>query len=134
MVGLFLGFQVSKVWNDKISIGFNRFWFTTCRDLLPVKSDEFITEDPEVNYKCTFVDILRRSSDLEAGRLFHKWDLAPLEINALASYKNIIATGEHDRHDSSYNTSSKSSQHTHHQNHNSHVYVHTHAGSHQIIY
>ena len=109
------------MWNNKISNGYNQFWFTACRDLLPVRSDEFQAEDREINYKQTFVDILRRSGDLESGRLFHKWDLAPLEINALASYKNIIATGEHD------NSRNSPSPHNH-------VYVHTHSSSHQIIY
>lgn len=47
-----------------------------------------------INYKDIFVDLLRKTNDLESGRIFLASKAGPAEINAIASYKNIIATGE----------------------------------------
>jgi hypothetical protein len=38
--------------------------------------------------------ILRYSKDLENGRLFQTWPVGPAELNAIATYNNIVASGE----------------------------------------
>ena len=50
--------------------------------------------DESKNYKHVLVKLLRQSRKLENGELFNVSMVSPVELSALASYKNIIATGE----------------------------------------
>jgi len=47
-----------------------------------------------INYKEKFLGILRNSNELENGRFFQSWSVGPAELNAIATYNNIIASGE----------------------------------------
>jgi hypothetical protein len=83
------------------------------------------------NYKEAFVDLLRHSTNLENGKLFRTWQVGPAEINALSSYKNIIATGEPNNkqiqnNSNNFNINMNSSSR--------HVYTHTHTSSDHILY
>ena len=46
-----------------------------------------------VNYKNVFVRLMKSRHKLECGRMFRTWQLGPIEINAVATYENVIATG-----------------------------------------
>lgn len=77
---------------------------------LPLDQNEHVyDQELNVNYKRVFVDLMRRSTRLESGRAFSKWQITPVEINAIAAYKNIIATGEHQNLSTSSHVSTSSS-------------------------
>ncbi|RNA16765.1 F-box WD repeat-containing 2 [Brachionus plicatilis] len=88
---------VSKTWNEKISFGFNTFWYQMCLRHLPInliEQNDFNPDIAERNYKKIFVRIMKESSMLEHGAIFHSTSFGPVEIEAISTYKNVVATGE----------------------------------------
>lgn len=84
---------VSKEWNDKISNQYNKIWYNLCKKHLPLNIIADSEYQPnEINYKHKFVDILKNSVRQDNGKLFSSTQFGPVEIEALATYKNLIAT------------------------------------------
>jgi hypothetical protein len=82
------------MWNQRISTNFNRIWYNLCLNHLPINEETFhFDNNNEINFKNTFVNFLNRSLSLDDGRSFDTSQLDTTETNALAVYKNIIATG-----------------------------------------
>ena len=75
------------------------------------------------------MDLLRHSTNLENGKLFRTWQVGPAEINALSSYKNIIATGEPNNKPLTNNSNNFNINMS-----NRHIYTHTHTSSDHILY
>jgi hypothetical protein len=93
--------QVNKVWNETISKSFNKLWYNLILEHIPLNKTEYAKNtqslyEPDsslINYKKIFVDLANKTRLLESGKLFTSWQIGPVEINAIVSYKNIIATG-----------------------------------------
>jgi hypothetical protein len=94
--------QVNTVWNETISKSFNKMWYNIILEQIPLnqiyllketQSSNFEDDSNLKNYKKIFVDLVNRTKSLESGKLFASWQIGPVEINAISSYKNIIATG-----------------------------------------
>jgi len=62
--------------------------------LQPADFDYKAISDAKSNYKEKFVSLLRQSVQLENGKLFRAYTVGPTEINAIATYNNIICSGE----------------------------------------
>jgi hypothetical protein len=86
-------FKVSSTWNFKLNHSFNKLWYNWCIKTLPLNDENDVYVE-SINYKEKFLKILRNSNDLENGRLFQTWPVGPAELNAIATYNNIIASGE----------------------------------------
>lgn len=85
------------MWNKKLSNCFNKLWYDLCCRELPLDEVEldlctFAPED--VDYKKIFVKLMKSRHKLETGRMFRTWQLGPTEINAVATFDDIIATGK----------------------------------------
>jgi hypothetical protein len=90
--------KVNSTWNRKMSTCFNKLWFDLCRKELPLDEDdrELAKFEPNVtlvNYKELFVGLMKKANNLETGKVFRTWRIGPVEINAIASFGNILATG-----------------------------------------
>lgn len=92
--------KVNSVWNKKLSTCFNKFWFELSRRELPLDDANrelfrYQSDVEKVNYKELFVRLMKSSIKLENGHMFRTWQLSPIEINAVATYENVLATGEY---------------------------------------
>lgn len=89
--------KVNSVWNKKLSKSFNKFWFDLCCRELPLneREPESSRYDAQVDYKSAFVRIMRSGWELENGRMFRSWQVGPIDINAVATYDNVLATATH---------------------------------------
>ncbi len=56
-----------------------------------MKKNDFLTN---LNYKNLFLNIQKESYHLEKGALFKSLDAGPIQVNAIAIYNNILATGK----------------------------------------
>jgi hypothetical protein len=79
----------------------------------------------EKNYKEILTRLLRQSRLLESGGLFRSYCISPIELSALASYKNVVATGN-----DTNNAHPKRDEDPHFDN----LYKHDHIASGQILY
>jgi hypothetical protein len=95
------------------------------------RDHDYQTFQNDLNYKKILVQILCESKRLENGELFKSCCISPVELSALASYNNIIATGNHNKnHNINNNNNVKSNNFITKNN----VFTHAHTASGQIIY
>lgn len=83
----------------------------------------------DLNYKQILLETLRKSNRIENGELFKSWCISPVELSALASYNNIIATGNHNN-----NIHSNNNENSNNFIAKTNVFTHAHTASGQIIY
>jgi hypothetical protein len=84
--------------------------------------NDYQTFRNELNYKKILVETLRESRKLENGELFGAFSISPVELSALASYNNVVVTGNHNNTNNN-NFITKTN-----------VFTHAHTASGQIIY
>lgn len=68
-----------------------------CLKHLPVNQTKQNDLNPDIvnrNYKRTFVQIMKKSNRLVSGANFKSTSFGPVEIEAISTYKNIVATGK----------------------------------------
>jgi hypothetical protein len=92
--------QVNRMWNQTIGKSFNKMWHKLIIEHVPLNHSvdkercHFEPDSRVTNYKDMFIDLMRKSKLLQTGKLFASWQIGNVEINAISSYKNIIATGD----------------------------------------
>lgn len=65
-----------------------------CMRHLPVNLIEPNGARAEANYKEIFVRLMKEVGRVERGKNFKTTSFGPVEIEAISTYKNIVATGE----------------------------------------
>ena len=88
--------------------------------------NDYQTFRNELNYKKILVETLRESRKLETGELFKSWCISPVELSALASYNNVVVTGNHNKNHNNTNNNNFITK--------TNVFTHAHTASGQIIY
>lgn len=64
-------------------------WKKWCIKLCPINDQT----NNELNYKEAFINLMLKSRSFEKGDEFKSYNICPAEMNAMACYRNIIATG-----------------------------------------
>ena len=94
---------MSSIWNRKISDNYNLIWKKWCYEVLPVNHAETELDNEKINFKNIFLDYMRHTTRLDEGSAFKTYSLSPAEMNAMACYRNIIATGNESNFKPTYN-------------------------------
>lgn len=83
-------YKVSSNWNKIISNNINEIWKKWCIKERLIQNQN----QDETNYKEAYLHLKRKESSIESGNEFKQLsvDIGPAEMNAIACYKNIIAT------------------------------------------